>query len=73
MEKTPVGRSVTSTLTMIRVLSVPGWVVDVDALEVAEVDEPLAGPLHLLQGEEITLHERDLAAQDAVLAAGVAR
>ena len=27
MEKMPVGRSVTSTLTMIRVLSVPGWVV----------------------------------------------
>ncbi len=57
---------------MIRVLSVPGWVLDVDALEVAQVDEPLAGPLQLLQREEVALHERDLAAEDAVLAAGVA-
>ena len=72
MEKMPVGRSVTSTFTMIRFLSVPGWVLDVHHVEVAQVDQPLAGPLQLLQREEVALHERNLAAQDAVLAARVA-
>ena len=45
---------------------------DVDGFEKAEVEQPLARPLHLLQREELALHERDLAAQDLVLAAHVA-
>src|SRR5439155_2290198 len=45
---------------------------DVDGLEEAQVDQPLARPLHFLQGEELTLLERDLAAQDLVLTPHVA-
>ena len=71
MEKMPVGRSVTSTLTMIFVLSEPGCGAHVDLLEVAQVDQALAGPLQLLQREEVPLGHGDLAPQDLVLAARV--
>ena len=46
--------------------------VDVDLLEVAEVHELLAGPLLLLQRVQVALVERNLAAQDLVLAPHVA-
>src|SRR2546425_374269 len=45
---------------------------DLDFFEVAEVHELLAGPVLLLQRVEVPLVERDLAAEDLVLAADVA-
>src|SRR5258706_3464389 len=49
-----------------------GLRVDVDGLEVAEVDEPLAGPFPGLERVEINLVQLHLTAQDLVLAPDVA-
>ena len=45
---------------------------DVDHFEEPEIVQPLLGPLHLLEGEQLALVHGDLAAEDLVLGAHVA-